>query len=84
MKRFLYKVNYWLYSIFNNRTIAAATEEIDVVIPVIKKDLPVLSLCIEGVRTCVQHPIKNIYIVAPPQQEILSFCESNGLVYVDE
>ncbi|MDR2359061.1 MAG: DUF6492 family protein [Prevotellaceae bacterium] len=84
MKRFLHKVIYWLYSVFNDKTIAAATEEIDVVIPVIKKDLPVLPLCLQGVRTCVKHPIKNIYIVAPPQAEILSFCASNGLTYIDE
>ncbi|MDR3134079.1 MAG: DUF6492 family protein [Prevotellaceae bacterium] len=84
MKKFLHKAIYWLYSVFNDRTIAPAMEEIDVVIPVIEKDLPVLPLCLEGVRTCVPHPIKNIYIVAPPQEEIRSFCEANGLVYVDE
>ena len=84
MKRFLHKVIYWLYSVFNDKAIAAATEEIDVIIPVIKKDLPVLPLCLQGVRACVQHPIKNIYIVAPPQKEILSFCETNGFVYLNE
>ncbi|MDR3350609.1 MAG: DUF6492 family protein [Prevotellaceae bacterium] len=84
MKRFLYKVIYFLFAVFNNKTVAAAAEEIDVVIPVISKDLPVLPLCLEGVRACVQHPIKNIYIIAPPEKEIQDFCAARGLVYAEE
>ena len=30
------------------------------------------------------HPVKDIYIVAPPQQEVIDFCKDNGLVFVDE
>ena len=33
---------------------------------------------------CVAHPIKQIYIVAPAQQEILEFCKANGLIFIDE
>ena len=47
----------------------------DVVIPIIAKDLRILPLCLEGVRRCVAHPIKQIYIVAPSQPEIIEFCD---------
>lgn len=57
-----------------------STEEIDVVIPIVTKDLHTLPLYFDGVR----HPIKDVYIVAPAQQEILTFCITNGLVYIDE
>ena len=59
-------------------------EEIDVVIPIISKDLQTLPLCIDGIRHCVANNVKDIYIVAPAQQEILAFCKTNGLVFVDE
>jgi hypothetical protein len=61
-----------------------AEEPIDVVIPIIAKDLKILPLCLEGVRMCVAHPIKQIYIVALAQDEIVCFCEEHGLQFVDE
>ena len=54
------------------------------VIPLVAKDLRIFPLCLEGIRHCVPHPIKNIYIVAPPQEEVIKFCQDNGLVFVDE
>lgn len=62
----------------------ASEEAIDVVIPIIRKDLKILPLCLEGVRRCVAHPIAAIYIVAPAEEEIIRFCEANQLVFVDE
>lgn len=62
----------------------ASGEAIDVVIPIIRKDLKILPLCLEGVRRCVAHPIAAIYIVAPAEEEIIQFCKANKLVFVDE
>lgn len=62
----------------------ASKDPIDVVIPIIAKDLHILPLCLEGVRRCVAHPIQQIYIVAPAQQEILQFCKEHHLQFVDE
>lgn len=59
-------------------------EEIDVVIPIISKDLGILPLCLEGVRHCVNHPIKDIYIVAPEQDDIKQFCQQHNLIFVEE
>ena len=54
------------------------------VIPVVAKDLGTLPLCIEGVRRQVQHPIENIYLVAPDDERVKQFCREQGLVYVEE
>lgn len=78
------KIRYRLFAWRSFPKLEPAKEPIDVVIPIIAKDLHILPLCLEGVRHQVQHPIKDIYIVAPPQQEIISFCEERGLQYVDE
>ena len=59
-------------------------QEIDVVIPIVAKDLHILPLCLEGVRQQVSHHIKDIYIVAPAEQDIVKFCETNNLHFVDE
>ena len=59
-------------------------QEIDVVIPIVAKDLHILPLCLEGVRQQVSHHIKDIYIVAPAEQDIVSFCETNNLHFVNE
>ena len=48
------------------------------------KDLRIFPLCLKGIHNCVPHPIKDIYIVAPPQDEVIQFCKQNGLVFVDE
>jgi hypothetical protein len=78
------KIRYRLFAWRKFPQLLPSTEPIDVVIPIIAKDLHILPLCLEGVRHCVSHPIKEVYIVAPAQQEIILFCESNQLVFVDE
>ena len=78
------KIRYRLFAWRKFPPLKPSQEEIDVVIPIIAKDLHILPLCLEGVRHQVEHPIKDIYIVAPPQQEIISFCEERGLQFVDE
>lgn len=80
----LRKIRYRLFSWRFFPKLKASKEAIDVVIPIIAKDLGVLPLCLEGVRTCVSHNIKDIYIVAPDKKEIRRFCVEHGLKFVDE
>lgn len=80
----LRKIRYRLFAWRKFPPLQPSTEAIDVVIPIIAKDLHILPLCLEGVRQCVAHPIKDIYIVAPDQQEIVQFCEEQQLKFVDE
>jgi hypothetical protein len=78
------KIRYRLFAWHHFPELKPAQEPIDVVIPLVAKDLRIFPLCLEGIRHCVPHPIKDIYIVAPPQDEVIQFCQENGLVFVDE
>lgn len=59
-------------------------EEIDVVIPVAKKDISILPLCLQGVRKNVTNTIKSIYVVAASDDYIKQFCKDNNTIFVDE
>lgn len=78
------KIRYRLFAWRKFPPLTPAQEQIDVVIPIIAKDLRILPLCLEGVRRQVSHPIKDIYIVAPAQQDIIDFCNVNGLRFIEE
>ncbi|MDR2564116.1 MAG: DUF6492 family protein [Prevotellaceae bacterium] len=82
--KLLRKINNVLSICFDSSKTVASSVEIDVIIPVVKKDLRILPLCLAGIRDCVQHPIKNIYVVAPSEEEIIRFCQDNYLQYIDE
>jgi hypothetical protein len=57
---------------------------IDVVIPVIERDLPILSLVICSLRKFSLNPIDKIYILSPSSDLIKIFCENNSCFYKDE
>lgn len=78
------KIAYRLFAWMPHRRLMPSAEPIDVVIPIIAKDLRILPLCLDGVRACVAHEIKDIYIVAPDQEEIRAFCAEHRLTFVDE
>lgn len=59
-------------------------EQIDVVIPVIEKDLSTLPLCLDGIRKNVKNKIKDIYLVAPNIESIRNFAIEHGTKFVDE
>ena len=62
----------------------AGLEPIDIVIPIIDKDLDVLPLTLEGLRKNCNNTIDNIYLVAPSHSKIIEFANQNNLVFVDE
>lgn len=80
----LREFRYRLFSWRHYDEIPPLQEEIDVVIPITKKDLHILPLCLEGVRRFVNHPIRQIYVVARESEEVTSFCKEQGLVFVEE
>ena len=76
---------YQLYKLMHKRELEPAEGiTLDVVIPVLEKDLRVLPLCLEGVRKCVNHTLGKIYIVSPPSETIRNFCREYGTEFVDE
>ncbi len=80
----LRKIRYRLFAWRSFPPLQASREPIDVVIPIIEKDLHILPLCLQGVRRQVAHPIQQIYIVAPALKAIKDFCEANQVQFVDE
>lgn len=80
----LRKIRYRLFAWRSFPPLVPLDEPIDVVIPIVAKDLHILPLCLEGVRRQVCHPVENIYIVAPDVPEIRQFCQSRSLHFVEE
>ncbi len=63
---------------------ASKTEVVDVVIPMIEKDLTVLPLCVEGLRRCITNRTGNIYLVSPDSDSIRRAAVRHGLAWVEE
>jgi hypothetical protein len=66
------------------QTYSPAVVEIDVVIPVVEKDIHILPLCLAGIKECVNHSIANIYIVAPETTVLRDFCIKENVSFVKE
>lgn len=59
-------------------------EMVDIVIPVIPKDLNILPFCLEGIRNNIANRIKDIYIVGPEDKRITEFVKIHNLKFVKE
>jgi hypothetical protein len=57
---------------------------IDVVIPLIAKDLLTVENCIAGLKKHSLNRIRNIYIISPNDDKIIFFAKQNKLVYLNE
>lgn len=79
------KFHYFLSSLFtHNFHYEASSDPIDVIIPIIKKDLKILPYCLEGINKCVTNKIEDIIIVSPQDEDILKFCHAHHLTHKDE
>lgn len=80
----LYKFQYFKYynkDIVNEKL---CNTGIDVLIPVLERDLKVLKYCVANLRKYSLNPIQNIYLVAPDNLSIKKFAKSNACQYIDE
>lgn len=82
------RLNFLLYQIWakfkSNSVEANSLISIDIIIPIIEKDIKVLPLCLEGLRKNVRNIINEIYIVAPKIDQITDFTKNNNLIFIDE
>jgi len=62
----------------------SANIKIDVVIPLIKKDIQTILMAVEGVRKNLMHEIDNIYVVSKNDNSIKGICSENGLLHINE
>lgn len=87
VNRFGKRIRYFS-SLFKRRyssiSLDASSEPIDVIIPMIPKDLDVLPLCLKGLRENVANKIEKIYIVSPYDDGLINYCKEEGIVYVNE
>lgn len=58
--------------------------KIDILIPVIEKDLDILPFAIDSVRENVKHQIIDIVIAAPDSEKIKEVCTQKACRFVDE
>jgi hypothetical protein len=58
--------------------------KIDIIIPVVEKDLNVLPYVIDGARENLRHPIGRIMVVAPDSQRIKALCADKRCEFVWE
>jgi hypothetical protein len=84
MINILKKISFKIYSSIPFKRIKPSVDPIDVIIPVIKKDLGILPLCLEGIRESVTNTINEIYIISPDDNEIKNFCVKFNLNFIDE
>ena len=69
---------------FQNCEFTPSKEPIDVIIPTIAPDLSIFPTCLEAIRRNVANTIEKIYIVAPYNEKVLSFCRDYNLEYINE
>lgn len=79
----IFKLNYEKYKYFIEPT-KPSSVPLDIIIPVIEKDLDVLPYVIAGIRKHIKHPLCNIYIVAPNQQKIIDEAIKLQAIFVNE
>jgi len=60
-----------------------AQKEIDIVIPTISKDFSLLDNVISSLKNLKQ-TVNKIFIVSQENDEIISFCKKNNLVFIEE
>lgn len=65
-------------------SLKASFEPIDVIIPMIPKDMEVLPYCLSGIRKNVANTIKNIYVVSPYNKALSDFCQKENIIFVNE
>lgn len=69
---------------FCNLTIPKSNVPIDIIIPVIEKDIETLLLTIESVRGNILQPITNIYFIAPESAKLRKIAKEKRCIFVLE
>lgn len=64
--------------------IATSNIPMDVIIPMVKKDLETAELTVETTKKLVNHKIGTIFVISPPSPRIEAFCKKHGCKWVNE
>jgi hypothetical protein len=78
------KLTLWYWHVNAIREFQSKYQEIDVVIPLIEKDILNFQSCVQALKRHSLNPIRNIYIVAPFSDKIKKLIDENNLNFVHE
>lgn len=78
------KAKLWFDINYNSKKKYKSDIEVDIVIPIIERDLEILWYTINSIKKNLMHDINKIYIVAPNSNAIKKFCNQNNCNYIDE
>lgn len=70
--------------LFRSKMPDPSDQRIDIIMPVVEKDLDTLPLSLEGIRRNVLNPIGRIYLIGPENRRIAKFAKENDCVFIDE
>jgi FkbM family methyltransferase len=79
-------MGYFKY-IHHNESIQSSIEsniKLDILMPIIEKDLEILPLTIDGIRKNLKHPIGRFIVIAPQSEKIKSVCDSKKCEFLLE
>jgi len=74
----------FLFNKYNEKQSLYDYPELDIVIPIIEKDIIVAKECVKAARAYSLNPIGKIFVVAPINKLIQDFCIQQDLVFVNE
>lgn len=79
------KLTLWYLKVNPIRDFELIYQEIDVVIPLVEKDILNFEKCVKGLKRYSLNPIRNIYVVSPYSDKIDRIVENrNDLIFVHE
>ena len=67
-----------------NFLLPQSSVKLDIVIPIIEKDLPTLPYVIKGIRSQLMHPLGTIYLIAPESLKIREAAEKYNATFILE
>ena len=79
------KLTSWYLQVNPIRIVELKYQEIDVVIPLVEKDILYFERCVQALKRYSLNPIRNIYIVSPFSDKINKIVENNNnLIFIHE
>lgn len=75
-------INLFLGNIISKEHISSL--KLDIVIPAIEKDSPILPYVIKSIKKYIKHPLGTIFVLAPDSKKIQTICEENQCIFVNE
>ncbi len=84
IKLFGIKIKYKVDINFNIKNVKESNIKIDIVVPVIEKDIDIFPYVIDSARENIKHPIGEIIAIGPNSKKIKDMCLKKNCRFIDE